>query len=105
MNIGGGGLGYRERPGLGSEGSVSRLLLAKVWSGVVVLCGDVVCVCLQERSSSSSSMFSSTSSTSCSSSSLEGYSKPSAGALGDRMNAMKQAFQVLTVHHSTQSSE
>lgn len=51
-----------------------------------------VCVCFQERSSSSSSGYSSTSSISTS---LEGYSKPPAGALGDRMNAMKQAFQVL----------
>lgn len=41
---------------------------------------------LQERSSSSSSLMSA--------SSYEGYSKPTTGALGDRMSAMKQAFQV-----------
>lgn len=41
---------------------------------------------LQERSGSSS-LLSSTSS-------FEGYSKPATGALGDRMSAMKQAFQV-----------
>lgn len=33
MNIGGGGLGYRERPGLGSESSVSRLFLVPVLVG------------------------------------------------------------------------
>lgn len=42
---------------------------------------------LQERSSTSS-LLSSTSS-------YEGYSKPTTGAMGDRMSAMKQAFQVL----------
>lgn len=39
---------------------------------------------LQERSSS---LLSSTSG-------YEGYSKPATGAMGDRMSAMKQAFQV-----------
>uniref|UniRef100_A0AAQ5Z1T7 ATP-dependent RNA helicase DDX42 n=1 Tax=Amphiprion ocellaris TaxID=80972 RepID=A0AAQ5Z1T7_AMPOC len=62
LNIGGGGLGYRERPGLG------------------------------ERSSSSSSLLSSTSS-------YEGYSKPTTGAMGDRMSAMKQAFQAQYKSH------
>ncbi|KAK5856036.1 hypothetical protein PBY51_007659 [Eleginops maclovinus] len=57
MNIGGGGLGYRERPGLGAESS--------------------------ERSGNML----------CSASSFESYSKPSTGAMGDRMSAMKQAFQ------------
>ncbi|XP_054861247.1 ATP-dependent RNA helicase DDX42 isoform X2 [Amphiprion ocellaris] len=66
LNIGGGGLGYRERPGLGAESS--------------------------ERSSSSSSLLSSTSS-------YEGYSKPTTGAMGDRMSAMKQAFQAQYKSH------
>uniref|UniRef100_A0AAQ6A3F4 ATP-dependent RNA helicase DDX42 n=1 Tax=Amphiprion ocellaris TaxID=80972 RepID=A0AAQ6A3F4_AMPOC len=50
LNIGGGGLGYRERPGLGAESSVS-------------------------------------------------YSKPTTGAMGDRMSAMKQAFQAQYKSH------
>ncbi|XP_072418007.1 ATP-dependent RNA helicase DDX42 isoform X2 [Chiloscyllium punctatum] len=54
MNIGGGGLGYRERPGLGSDSS--------------------------DRTSSSVL------------SNYEAY-KPSTGAMGDRMSAMKAAFQ------------
>ncbi|XP_075999286.1 ATP-dependent RNA helicase DDX42 isoform X2 [Genypterus blacodes] len=65
MNIGGGGLGYRERPGLGAESS---------------------------RSSSSSALLSSTSS-------YESYSKPTSGAMGDRMSAMKQAFQAQYKSH------
>ncbi|KAM4531713.1 ATP-dependent RNA helicase DDX42 isoform 1-T1 [Odontesthes bonariensis] len=64
LNIGGGGLGYKERPGLGSEGS--------------------------ERSSSS--LLSSTSS-------FEGYNKPASGAMGDRMSALKQAFQAQYKSH------
>uniref|UniRef100_A0A8C9ZW35 ATP-dependent RNA helicase DDX42 n=1 Tax=Sander lucioperca TaxID=283035 RepID=A0A8C9ZW35_SANLU len=69
MNIGGGGLGYRERPGLGAESS--------------------------ERSSSS--LLSSTSS-------FEGYSKPATGAMGDRMSAMKQAFQAQYKSHFVAAS-
>ncbi|XP_038140862.1 ATP-dependent RNA helicase DDX42 isoform X2 [Cyprinodon tularosa] len=61
-NIGGGGLGYKERPGLGAESS--------------------------ERSSSLSS-----------SSGFEGYSKPTTGAMGDRMSALKQAFQAQYKSH------
>ncbi|XP_078126520.1 ATP-dependent RNA helicase DDX42 isoform X1 [Sander vitreus] len=68
MNIGGGGLGYRERPGLGAESS--------------------------ERSSSSLS----------STSSFEGYSKPATGAMGDRMSAMKQAFQAQYKSHFVAAS-
>ncbi|XP_053870139.1 ATP-dependent RNA helicase DDX42 isoform X2 [Malaclemys terrapin pileata] len=56
LNIGGGGLGYRERPGLGSDGS--------------------------DRGSSSSNVMSN----------YEAY-KPSTGAMGDRLSAMKAAFQ------------
>ncbi|NWW78329.1 DDX42 helicase, partial [Climacteris rufus] len=55
LNIGGGGLGYRERPGLGSEGS--------------------------DRGNNNSVM-----------SNYEAY-KPSTGAMGDRLTAMKAAFQ------------
>uniref|UniRef100_A0A8B9Q7N7 RNA helicase n=1 Tax=Apteryx owenii TaxID=8824 RepID=A0A8B9Q7N7_APTOW len=55
LNIGGGGLGYRERPGLGSESS--------------------------DRGNNSSVM-----------SNYEAY-KPSTGAMGDRLTAMKAAFQ------------
>ncbi|XP_026205741.1 ATP-dependent RNA helicase DDX42 isoform X2 [Anabas testudineus] len=69
LNIGGGGLGYRERPGLGAESS--------------------------ERSSSSSSSSSILSSTS----GYEGYTKPATGAMGDRMSAMKQAFQAQYKSH------
>ncbi|KAK5884729.1 hypothetical protein CesoFtcFv8_018520 [Champsocephalus esox] len=54
LNIGGGGLGYRERPGLGAESSERNMLC---------------------------------------SSSFESYSKPATGAMGDRMTAMKSAFQ------------
>ncbi|XP_068192377.1 ATP-dependent RNA helicase DDX42 isoform X1 [Antennarius striatus] len=68
LNIGGGGLGYKERPGLGAESS--------------------------DRSSSS--LFSS--------SSFEGYSKPTTGALGDRMSAMKQAFQAQYKSHFVAAS-
>ncbi|XP_034450061.1 ATP-dependent RNA helicase DDX42 isoform X2 [Hippoglossus hippoglossus] len=68
-NIGGGGLGYRERPGLGAESS--------------------------ERGSSS--LLSSTSS-------FEGYSKPATGAMGDRMSAMKQAFQAQYKSHFVAAS-
>ncbi|XP_047212890.1 ATP-dependent RNA helicase DDX42-like [Girardinichthys multiradiatus] len=62
LNIGGGGLGYKERPGLGADSS--------------------------ERGSSLSS-----------SSSFEGYSKPTTGAMGDRMSALKQAFQAQYKSH------
>uniref|UniRef100_A0A7N9AWT0 ATP-dependent RNA helicase DDX42 n=1 Tax=Mastacembelus armatus TaxID=205130 RepID=A0A7N9AWT0_9TELE len=64
LNIGGGGLGYRERPGLGER---------------------------------SSSFLSSTSS-------YEGYSKPATGAMGDRMSAMKQAFQAQYKSHFVAAS-
>uniref|UniRef100_A0A4W4EZJ3 Helicase C-terminal domain-containing protein n=1 Tax=Electrophorus electricus TaxID=8005 RepID=A0A4W4EZJ3_ELEEL len=59
LNIGGGGLGYRERPGLGSESS--------------------------ERSGSALGNY-------------EAF-KPSTGAMGDRMAAMKQAFQAQYKNH------
>ncbi|XP_055983429.1 ATP-dependent RNA helicase DDX42 [Sorex fumeus] len=55
LNIGGGGLGYRERPGLGSENT--------------------------DRGSNNNVM-----------SNYEAY-KPSSGAMGDRLTAMKAAFQ------------
>ncbi|XP_069573582.1 ATP-dependent RNA helicase DDX42 isoform X1 [Brachyistius frenatus] len=71
LNIGGGGLGYKERPGLGAESS--------------------------DRSSSSSSLM-------LSSSSFEGYSKPTSGAMGDRMSAMKQAFQAQYKSHFVAAS-
>ncbi|XP_029013762.1 ATP-dependent RNA helicase DDX42 [Betta splendens] len=70
LNIGGGGLGYRERPGLGSDSS--------------------------ERSSSSSSL--------SSTSGFEGYTKPTTGAMGDRMSAMKQAFQAQYKSHFVAAS-
>ncbi|XP_029365253.1 ATP-dependent RNA helicase DDX42 [Echeneis naucrates] len=75
LNIGGGGLGYRERPGLGAE--------------------------ISDRSSSSSS---SSSSLLSSTSSLEGYTKPATGAMGDRMSAMKQAFQAQYKSHFVAAS-
>ncbi|XP_066498640.1 ATP-dependent RNA helicase DDX42 isoform X2 [Hoplias malabaricus] len=65
LNIGGGGLGYRERPGLGSESS--------------------------ERSSNSAL------------GNYEAY-KPSTGAMGDRMSAMKQAFQAQYKNHFVAAS-
>uniref|UniRef100_W5KWD2 ATP-dependent RNA helicase DDX42 n=1 Tax=Astyanax mexicanus TaxID=7994 RepID=W5KWD2_ASTMX len=65
LNIGGGGLGYRERPGLGSESS--------------------------ERSSSAAL------------GNYEAY-KPSTGAMGDRMSAMKQAFQAQYKNHFVAAS-
>ncbi|XP_075941888.1 ATP-dependent RNA helicase DDX42 [Anarhichas minor] len=68
MNIGGGGLGYRERPGLGAESS--------------------------ERSGNFLS----------SASSFEGYSKPTSGAMGDRMSAMKSAFQAQYKSHFVAAS-
>ncbi|XP_068435462.1 ATP-dependent RNA helicase DDX42 [Clinocottus analis] len=68
MNIGGGGLGYRERPGLGADSS--------------------------ERSSNFLS----------STSSFEGYSKPTSGAMGDRMSAMRQAFQAQYKSHFVAAS-
>uniref|UniRef100_A0A665TIR8 ATP-dependent RNA helicase DDX42 n=1 Tax=Echeneis naucrates TaxID=173247 RepID=A0A665TIR8_ECHNA len=54
LNIGGGGLGYRERPGLGAE--------------------------------------------------ISGYTKPATGAMGDRMSAMKQAFQAQYKSHFVAAS-
>ncbi|KAG7459764.1 hypothetical protein MATL_G00214200 [Megalops atlanticus] len=64
LNIGGGGLGYRERPGLGADTS--------------------------ERSSSGVGSY-------------EAY-KPSSGAMGDRMSAMKQAFQAQYKNHFVAAS-
>uniref|UniRef100_A0A8C9RM21 ATP-dependent RNA helicase DDX42 n=1 Tax=Scleropages formosus TaxID=113540 RepID=A0A8C9RM21_SCLFO len=69
LNIGGGGLGYRERPGLGAEPS--------------------------ERSSAGGSNISL--------SNYEAY-KPSSGAMGDRMSAMKQAFQAQYKNHFVAAS-
>uniref|UniRef100_A0A3B4VMB1 ATP-dependent RNA helicase DDX42 n=1 Tax=Seriola dumerili TaxID=41447 RepID=A0A3B4VMB1_SERDU len=63
LNIGGGGLGYRERPGLGAESS-------------------------REMSNAL----------------YEGYSKPATGAMGDRMSAMKQAFQAQYKSHFVAAS-
>ncbi|XP_072299065.1 ATP-dependent RNA helicase DDX42 isoform X2 [Eucyclogobius newberryi] len=65
LNIGGGGLGYKERPGLGADSSGGG-------------------------GSSSSIM---------SSSSYESYSKPTTGAMGDRIAAMKQAFNAQYKSH------
>uniref|UniRef100_A0A4W6CFI5 ATP-dependent RNA helicase DDX42 n=2 Tax=Lates calcarifer TaxID=8187 RepID=A0A4W6CFI5_LATCA len=62
LNIGGGGLGYRERPGLGAESSIMSNPL------------------------------------------FEGYSKPATGAMGDRMSAMKQAFQAQYKSHFVAAS-
>nr|XP_020461094.1 ATP-dependent RNA helicase DDX42 isoform X2 [Monopterus albus] len=67
LNIGGGGLGYRERPGLGAESSERGSLLS-------------------------------------STSSYESYSKPTTGAMGDRMSAMKQAFQAQYKSHFVAAS-
>uniref|UniRef100_A0A8C5AQE5 RNA helicase n=1 Tax=Gadus morhua TaxID=8049 RepID=A0A8C5AQE5_GADMO len=58
MNIGGGGLGYRERPGLGRNDNKS----------------------------------------------LSGYGKPPTGAMGDRMTAMKTAFQAQYKNHFVAAS-
>ncbi|RVE69850.1 hypothetical protein OJAV_G00082100 [Oryzias javanicus] len=69
LNIGGGGLGYKERPGLGAEPS--------------------------DRGISSSLP---------SASSFEGYSKPTSGAMGDRMSALKQAFQAQYKSHFVAAS-
>ncbi|CAJ1076310.1 LOW QUALITY PROTEIN: ATP-dependent RNA helicase DDX42 [Xyrichtys novacula] len=68
LNIGGGGLGYKERPGLGAESS--------------------------DRGSSVLS----------SSSSYEGFTKTTTGAMGDRMSAMKQAFQAQYKSHFVAAS-
>ncbi|KAK7940588.1 hypothetical protein WMY93_003914 [Mugilogobius chulae] len=62
LNIGGGGLGYKERPGLGADSSGGS-------SSIV------------------------------SSSNYEGYSKPTSGVMGDRIAAMKQAFQAQYKSH------
>uniref|UniRef100_A0A8C4M8V5 ATP-dependent RNA helicase DDX42 n=1 Tax=Equus asinus asinus TaxID=83772 RepID=A0A8C4M8V5_EQUAS len=59
LNIGGGGLGYRERPGLGSENTVSPDYGSALRAGL---------------------------------DNYEAY-KPSTGAMGDRLTAMKAAFQ------------
>ncbi|KAJ8284327.1 hypothetical protein COCON_G00031770 [Conger conger] len=68
LNIGGGGLGYRERPGLGADTS-------------------------QDRGGSGSGILSN----------YESY-KPSSGAMGDRMSAMKQAFQAQYKNHFVAAS-
>ncbi|XP_061761497.1 ATP-dependent RNA helicase DDX42 isoform X1 [Nerophis ophidion] len=68
LNIGGGGLGYKERPGLGSDSSVR-----------------------------SSSVLSSMSS-------YEGLCKPGSGAMGDRVSAMRQAFQAQYKSHFVAAS-
>ncbi|XP_069041693.1 ATP-dependent RNA helicase DDX42 [Lepisosteus oculatus] len=65
LNIGGGGLGYRERPGLGADTSDR--------SGGAVMCN------------------------------YEAY-KPSSGAMGDRMSAMKAAFQAQYKNHFVAAS-
>ncbi|XP_041634393.1 ATP-dependent RNA helicase DDX42 isoform X1 [Cheilinus undulatus] len=70
LNIGGGGLGYRERPGLGAESS--------------------------ERGSGSSLL--------SSSGGYEGFTKTTTGAMGDRMSAMKQAFQAQYKSHFVAAS-
>ncbi|KAI1896395.1 hypothetical protein AGOR_G00094340 [Albula goreensis] len=67
LNIGGGGLGYRERPGLGADTT--------------------------ERGGSGSAVLSN----------YESY-KPSSGAMGDRMSAMKQAFQAQYKNHFVAAS-
>uniref|UniRef100_A0A3B3RGF3 ATP-dependent RNA helicase DDX42 n=1 Tax=Paramormyrops kingsleyae TaxID=1676925 RepID=A0A3B3RGF3_9TELE len=64
LNIGGGGLGYRERPGLGERG--------------VAASGSSLC-------------------------NYETY-KPSSGAMGDRMSALKQAFQAQYKNHFVAAS-
>ncbi|XP_061556254.1 ATP-dependent RNA helicase DDX42 isoform X1 [Phycodurus eques] len=69
LNIGGGGLGYKERPGLGADTS--------------------------DRS---------TSSVLSSLSGYEGFSKPSSGAMGDRISAMRQAFQAQYKSHFVAAS-
>ncbi|MFT7814768.1 ATP-dependent RNA helicase DDX42 [Arapaima gigas] len=69
LNIGGGGLGYRERPGLGADTS--------------------------EHSSVGVS--------NTTLSNYEAY-KPSSGAMGDRMAAMKQAFQAQYKNHFVAAS-
>uniref|UniRef100_A0A8C1MUN1 DEAD (Asp-Glu-Ala-Asp) box helicase 42 n=1 Tax=Cyprinus carpio TaxID=7962 RepID=A0A8C1MUN1_CYPCA len=69
LNIGGGGLGYRERPGLGSEPT--------------------------ERSSSGGG--------GAALGNYEAY-KPSTGAMGERMSALKQAFQAQYKNHFVAAS-
>ncbi|XP_060921546.1 ATP-dependent RNA helicase DDX42 isoform X2 [Labrus mixtus] len=70
LNIGGGGLGYRERPGLGAESS--------------------------ERGGGSSVL--------SSAGNYEGFTKATSGAMGDRMSAMKQAFQAQYKSHFVAAS-
>ncbi|XP_034567247.1 ATP-dependent RNA helicase DDX42 [Notolabrus celidotus] len=82
MNIGGGGLGYKERPGLGAESSERGGGGGGGGGG---------------SSSSSSSMLSS-------SSNYEGFTKSNTGAMGDRMSAMKQAFQAQYKSHFVAAS-
>ncbi|MBN3296532.1 DDX42 helicase, partial [Amia calva] len=65
LNIGGGGLGYRERPGLGADTSEH--------GGGAVMCN------------------------------YEAY-RPSSGAMGDRMSAMKAAFQAQYKNHFVAAS-
>ncbi|XP_072568816.1 ATP-dependent RNA helicase DDX42 isoform X2 [Paramormyrops kingsleyae] len=68
LNIGGGGLGYRERPGLGADTSERG----------VAASGSSLC-------------------------NYETY-KPSSGAMGDRMSALKQAFQAQYKNHFVAAS-
>ncbi|XP_053308958.1 ATP-dependent RNA helicase DDX42 isoform X2 [Spea bombifrons] len=69
LNIGGGGLGYRERPGLGAESSVS-----------------------DERNMGGNVL-----------SNYEAF-KPSGGAMGDRLSAMKAAFHSQYKNHFVAAS-
>lgn len=90
LNIGGGGLGYKERPGLGAESSVSCHFSTLQMSQIDLepqINPVNLGVFVQDRSSSSSSG-------GFLPSSYESYSKPTTGALGERVNAMRQAFQV-----------
>ncbi|XP_063815580.1 ATP-dependent RNA helicase DDX42 [Pseudophryne corroboree] len=67
LNIGGGGLGYRERPGLGAETSSERVVGGNVMSN------------------------------------YEAF-KPTGGAMGDRLSAMKAAFQSQYKNHFVAAS-
>ncbi|XP_066554559.1 ATP-dependent RNA helicase DDX42 isoform X2 [Amia ocellicauda] len=73
LNIGGGGLGYRERPGLGADTSVSISAGHEEHGGGAVMCN------------------------------YEAY-RPSSGAMGDRMSAMKAAFQAQYKNHFVAAS-
>lgn len=67
LNVGGGGLGYRERPGLGAEPSSERSISGSVMSN------------------------------------YEAF-KPTGGAMGDRLSAMKAAFQSQYKNHFVAAS-